>query len=153
VKKSTRRRPEVESLESMMLLSTFVHAEAHTSRPPVVVSSQVTLRGTIHAKGNLTGDTLTIAGSGNLGKVGNASFNLNTSLLAPTSTATLSTRGGRINLVANNGSVFGSNSGTITYTIQGGSGSHASAFGSGTIHVSLTQINGTKVKADLRFTA
>ena len=74
MKKSTRLRPVVESLESMMLLSTavaHVHELAQT-QTHLVTAEAVTLnlQGTLHGTGKVSGTSATVSGSGNLGSVG-----------------------------------------------------------------------------------
>ena len=157
-KKSTRLRPTVESLESMMLLSTIhvgvLQAEkatkAHVTPAPPVVA----LSGTIHASGKVTGATTgTVSGSGNLGKVGTASFKVSVNLSNPPSGVTLTTKHGNIYLASEAALFTGSNSGTSTYVVTGGTGSYLHATGSGTLSGSYTLLKGNKLAVTLKFTA
>ncbi len=159
-KKSRRRRPEVEGLETLALLSGFahagvahvgaVHAEATKSTPSVAV---VALHGTIHATGKLSGETLSVSGSGNLGSVGTASAKVAANLLSPPSTVTLSTKRGNIVLAEDAGTALltSGSTGTGTYHVAGGTGSYAHSTGSGTITASFSLAKGNKVTLNLKF--
>lgn len=157
-KKSTRRRPTVESLESMTLLSTVTAGMLHAAKaPPVIVAptpAVVVLSGTIHASGKVTGaGTGTASGSGNLGKVGTASFKVSIDLKNPPSAVTLTTKHGKLYLAGDNTLFTGSTSGTSHYTITGGTGSYLHATGSGNVSGSYSLLRGNKLSITLSFTA
>jgi len=156
--KSTRRRPTVESLESMTLLSTVSAGLLHVAKvTPVHVAPTppvVALSGTIHATGKVTGATTgNVSGSGRLGKVGTASFKLAIDLNNPPSTVTLTTGRGKIFLTGDEPLVTGATSGSLHYTITGGTKSYLNATGSGHVSGSYTLLKGNKVAVTLTFTA
>lgn len=151
MKKSTRIRPVVESLESMMLLSTAVANLHHlaVAAPAAHVThvvsaeSTVTLAGTLKGTGKISGTTATVSGSGNLGKVGTTTFKLKVDALAPPSSVTLSTKKGNLYLAADSALIStGSTSGSTTYSITGGTKAYANATGSGTVTASYTLAKG-----------
>jgi len=156
-KKSTRRRLELESLESMLLLSTVVaESVAHAARTTPVhvapVPPVVTLSGTIHASGKITGATTGFAsGSGNLGKVGTASFKIAVDLNNPPSKVTLSTRHGNLFLASTSPIVSATGSSSAQYSIAGGTGSYNHATGSGTLFASYSVLKGNKLAITLTF--
>ncbi len=161
-KKSTALRPRLESLESMVLLSAVVGG-AHAAKTPVhvsktptyvapVASGPVVLVGTLHGSGRLTSSTsATVGGSGNLGKVGTASFKLTADLINLPTSATLSTRRGKLFLVGDGPLVGGANSGSVHYSIKGGTGQYVNATGSGNVVGSYTVLKGNKISATLKF--
>ncbi len=137
MKKSTRIRPVVESLESMMLLSTAV-VELHALAKPVVhvvtvEATTVNLQGTLHGTGKVSGTSAAVSGSGNLGKVGNATFKLKADLTSPPTSVTLSTKKGNLYLQASSALVGAGSNGSTTYTITGGTKGYANATGSGSV--------------------
>ncbi len=156
-KMSRRRRPELETLESVTLLSSFGHAAAVQAEaahktiaptaPPVVA-----LHGTIHATGKLSGSTtLAVSGSGNLGAVGTASAKVRVDLANPPSSITLSARKGRLVLAESSPLLTSGNGGSTTYTVVGGTGSYAHATGSGTVTALYSIAKGNRVTLNLRF--
>ena len=157
MKKSTRIRPVVESLESMMLLSTAVaHVQPHVQPAAHVVQAEATtavaLHGTLKGTGKIHGTSAAINGSGNLGKVGSASFKVNASLINPPSSITLSTRKGNLYLTSASPLVGAGDSGSTTYTITGGTKAYAHANGSGAVSGSFSLLKGNKVAVSIRFT-
>ncbi len=167
VKLSRRRRPELETLESVTLLSTLgpapavhapavhapvVHVEATRKPTPPAAPPVVALHGTIHTTGKLTGpSTVSVSGSGNLGSVGTASVKLTANLASPPSSVTLSARKGRLILAESTPLLISGNGGSTTYTIVGGTGSYAHATGSGTVSALYSIAKGNKVTLNLRF--
>lgn len=149
MKKSTRIRPVVESLESMLLLSTAT-MDLQSHHAPIVaphVSTEATtavhLMGTLKGTGtvNFAAASATASGSGNLGKVGKASFKVSGAEASLPTTVTLKTSKG--NLILSSASpIVGSGSGaSTTYSIVGGTKSYAHATGSGTVSGSYTAPN------------
>ena len=154
MKKSTRIRPVVESLESMMLLSTAV-AEVHALAKPAAVhivtaEQAVTLHGTLKGSGTLSGTSATISGSGNLGSVGASTFKIKANLLSPPSSITLSTKKGNLYLSAASPLVGSGTSGSTTYTITGGTKAYAHATGAGSV-VGTYTLSGKKLGVTIRF--
>lgn len=140
-KKPVRLRPGVESLETMVLLSTAAAPLHPVAQPAALVSVEpaakaapvVALRGTIKGTGTFNGTSLTLQGSGNLGKVGPVTLRAGGSLLDPPSTVTLNTRRGKLILAAvDSPSILGTN-GSSRYTITGGTKAYAGATGSGLV--------------------
>lgn len=169
MKKSTRARPVVESLESMTLLSTAV-AHLHEAAKPAVhvapapaatpavaaeatvhAEAVVTLRGTLKGTGKLNGTSGTVSGSGNLGSVGKATFKLTASLNNLPSSVTLSTKKGNLRLQAASPLVGSGTSGSTTYTIVGGTKAYAQATGSGTAIGTFSLARGNKLAVTIRF--
>lgn len=163
MKKTTRIRPVLESLESMMLLSTAAPhvaelaskaaahvalVEAEAVKAPV--SSAVNLHGTIKGTGKVAGTNLTINGSGNLGKVGTATLKTGISLANPPETITLTTKKGNLFLASSTTPLVSGTSGSTTYTITGGTKAYATATGSGSV-AGTYKLNGTKITFTLRF--
>ena len=147
MKKSTRIRPVVESLESMMLLSTVV-AELHPHALPAahVVTAEATttvdLQGTLKGSGTISKTTATVSGSGNLGKVGTTTFKTKINLASPPSNVVLSTKKGNLYLQASSALVGSGSSGSTTYEITGGTKSYAHATGAGTVAATYTLAKG-----------
>jgi len=136
VKKSTRRRPELESLESLMLLS--ASGAHHGGRPPAHVAPvTVALSGTIHATGQIQGNHLTVKGSGDLNPVGHATLQYSTRVDNPSLSVTLETKHGKLLLVGDSPIATATTSGSTHYRVIGGTGSYTQATGSGTASVAL----------------
>lgn len=152
MRKTTRRSPEVESLESLMLLSTGMAGSHHVKVPVQVVPAHVALVGTIHASGHLSGSVATVGGSGNLSPVGSSSFQIKADLNNPPSSVTLSTKHGKLYLVSNTTTplVQGS-SGSVSYQVKGGTGSYVGATGSGLLSASVSELKNHKLAVTLRF--
>ena len=157
-KKSHRRRPELETLEAVTLLSTFGHTLAPAVHAPAVHAAATTaitsvaLHGTIHATGKLSGTTVAVSGSGSLGAVGSASVKVTANLLSPPSTITLSAKKGKLVLAENSALLTSVNGGSTTYHIAGGTGSYAHTTGSGTVTAIYSIAKGNKVTLNLKFT-
>ena len=155
MKKSTRIRPVLESLESMMLLSTAV-AHVHSPAQPAadVVSAEatktVTLHGTLKGTGKISGTSAALSGSGNLGAVGTASFKINASLTNPPTSITLTTKKGNLYLTAASSLVGSGTSGSTTYEITGGTKTYANATGEGSVAGSYSLAKG-KLAVTIRF--
>jgi hypothetical protein len=143
MKRSTRRRPELESLEPLVLLS---HAPTPTPARPVV-----SLVGTIHASGKLNSQVVSVSGSGDLGPVGKVSLKYFADVLVPSASVTLKGKHGKIILVGDSLLPPGSNSGTIHYRVIGGTNSYGGATGSGEATVTVDPLKGNKVKLDITF--
>lgn len=156
-KKSHRRRPELETLEAVTLLSTFghtlapaVHAPAvHAAATPAITT--VALHGTIHATGKLSGTTVAVSGSGNLGAVGSASAKVTVNLLHPPSSITLSAKKGKLVLAEDSPLLTSGNGGSTTYHVASGTGSYAHATGSGTVTATYSLAKGNKVTLNFKF--
>lgn len=146
MKKSTRIRPVVESLESMMLLSTVV-GELHSHVAPAVhvvtaEATTVALHGTLTGSGKISGTSASVSGSGNLGSVGKTTFKTNVSLTNPPSNVVLSTKKGNLYLQASSALIGAGSSGSTTYVITGGTKSYAHATGSGSVTASYALAHG-----------
>lgn len=155
MKKSPRLRPVVESLESMMLLSTAM-AEVHALAKPAVhvvvaESTAVALHGTIKATGKISGTSAAISGSGNLGKVGTASLKVSGSLASFPTSITLNTKKGNLYLKASSSLVGAGSSGSTTYTITGGTKAYANATGAGSVAGFYTLAKGNKLNVTIHF--
>jgi hypothetical protein len=147
MKKSTRRRPELESLEPLLLLSAGAkHAPRPTPAPPVV-----SLSGSIHASGKLSSKGLSVSGTGDLSQVGPVSLKYSANLLTPSLSVTLGSKHGKIILVGDGLLAPGTTSGSIHYRVIGGTGSYLGATGSGTASVSLGTTQGGKATLDVTF--
>jgi hypothetical protein len=147
MKRSTRRRPELESLEPMVLLSGGLkHAPPPTPVPPVV-----SLVGSIHASGKLTSQVVSVGGSGDLDSVGRVSVKYSADVLTPSASVTLGTKHGKIILVGDSLLAPGTNSGSIHYRVIGGTGSYLGATGSGNASVTVDPLKGGKVTLDVTF--
>jgi len=148
MKKSTRIRPVLESLESMMLLSTAtVDIHALAKKAPVVVAPVPTvdlhLQGTLHGTGTVRGTSASVGGSGNLAPVGSTSFRLNNiNLNNPPTTVTLATRKGNLYLASTTPIIGAGSTGSTTYNVIGGTKTYAHATGTGTVAASYTLVKG-----------
>ena len=164
MKKSTRIRPVLESLESMMLLSTaMAHAHAVTQPAAHVAlvqattatvsaeSTTVVLHGTIKGTGKISGTSLAVNGSGKLGQVGTATLKASGSLANPPSSLTLATKKGNLYLASSTTPLISGTSGSTTYTITGGTKLYADATGSGSASATFSLSKGNKVSFKLRF--
>ena len=161
MKKSTRIRPVVESLESMMLLSTAV-AHLHPLAQPVahIVTAEATkavapvtvaLHGTIKGTGKINGTSAALSGSGNLGSVGATTFKVNANLLNPPTSITLASKKGNLYLTSASPLVGAGTSGSTTYTITGGTKAYAHATGSGSVVGTYSLLKGNKLAVMIRF--
>jgi hypothetical protein len=144
MRKTTRRRPEVEALESMTLLSGVsgaVHEAAATVPNPMHLSG--TLKGTFVPQGPTSG--LLEKGSGTFNKpFGKVSLPTTTiSVTGTPQNLTIRGKAGSLNLKVELTSTAATGV-SGTYQILGGTGSLASETGSGTVTVSYT---GTKFTA------
>ena len=155
MKKTTRIRPVLESLESMMLLSTLTPEVHELAKKTTVVtpieSGPVTLAGTLHGTGKTNGTTASVSGSGNLGKVGTAGFKLNVTLANPPTTVTLATRKGNLYLATTSPLVGAGSTGSTTYKIIGGSKFYTDATGSGTATASYSLLKSGKLNLTVHF--
>lgn len=135
--KSQTVRPAVESLESLMLMTAAPGRLHAMVMPAAEVATQATpaiaLHGTIRGTGTLVGSTLTVHAAGQLGKVGLATITASGSITDPPASITLATRRGKLVLTAVTPAVIAGTSGSVHYTITGGTGAYAHATGSGTI--------------------
>jgi hypothetical protein len=147
-------RPRVESLESMLLLSTlFAEASKH-NKPPAHVApkpyGELPLVGTIKGTGSVTGNTVSFSASGSIKAIGSTSIKVTGNLAIPTSeNVTLSAKKGKVYLTVSQ--IALANSQTLTYTVTGGTGTYAGATGSGTIQATLGTIKGNKAPITLKF--
>ena len=164
MKKSTRLRPVLESLESMMLLSTavaHVHAltkpAAHVAvveAAPQTVSAEATtvaLHGVIKGTGKINGTSLAVNGSGKLGKIGTATLKASGDLTNPPSSLTLSTKKGNLYLASSTTPLISGQNGSTTYTITGGTKLYADATGSGSATASYSLAKGNKITFTVHF--
>lgn len=176
MKKSTRIRPAVESLESMLLLSTAaapahglvkaaahvapiapvatatVHAEptVHAAAATVHAEAVVALRGTLKGTGKIAGTSAVVNGSGKLGAVGQTTFKLAANLLNPPTSVTLNAKKGKLFLQAASPLVGSGNTGSTTYNIVGGTKAYANATGSGSV-IGTYSLAKNKVTVTIRF--
>jgi hypothetical protein len=147
MKRSTRRRPELESLEPLVLLSASSnHVPRPTSPPPVV-----SLVGSIHATGAVSNKGLSVSGKGDLGPVGPVSLKYSTDLLTPSLSVTLGSKRGKIFLVGDSPLPQGTSSGSIHYRVIGGTGPYIKATGSGNASVAVGSLLGGKTTLDVTF--
>ena len=156
MKKSTRLRPAVESLESMLLLSTAM-AEVHALAKPAIhvvaaESTTVALHGTLKGTATISGSSATVNASGNLGKIGTASVKTSGSLTNLPTSVTLTTKKGNLYLSASSSLVGSSTSGSTTYTITGGTKAYAHATGAGSVSGSYSVLKANKLSVTIRFT-
>jgi len=129
MRKTMRRRPEVETLESMTLLS-GVAAVAHQ----VVALTSVELLGTV--KGALSAGG-TLKGTGSLSPVGKITFSGHQTIGAVEGSETLSSKHGKISLTTTVLSI-GGGSFRGNYTITGGTKSYTGASGEGPLDSTFT---------------
>lgn len=150
MKKSNRIRPVVESLESMMLLSTAT-AGLHAVAQVAAEATTVALHGTIKGTGTIAGTTLTVHGSGKLGKVGVATLTGSGDLAAPPDSITIDTHKGDLVLTATEKQVISGTSGHVTYTISSGTGKYAGVTGSGLLSGTYAVHKNSKISFALHF--
>ena len=156
MKKSTRLRPALESLESMMLLSTAL-AEVHelAKRPvhvaPPVESGPVALVGTLHGSGTAVNGKISVSGSGNLGSVGTSSFKITTNVANPTSNVTLSAKKGNLYLTSTTPIINATGGGSTTYKITGGSGFYKNASGTGVVSATYSLLKNHRITTTITF--
>jgi hypothetical protein len=133
IRKSFRRRPELETMESKLLLSGvtqthFSPAAALTAPIEKVPAVQLvgTAKGTFHevAKGSLVYD---YSAHGSLSPVGKSTVKGTTDYGTGTGTVTVSTKHGKINADVTLRDLGAS----ADYTITGGTGQYSGATGSG----------------------
>lgn len=156
MKKSTRIRPVVESLESMILLSTAVASVHELARRPVhvappVESGPVALVGTVHGAGTVVNGKISVSGSGNLGSVGLTSFRINTTLTNPTTNVTLATRRGNLYLTSTSPIIGAASGGSTTYSITGGTKYYAHASGTGVVSATYSLFKNHRLTTTIRF--
>jgi hypothetical protein len=147
MRKVLRRRPEVEPLESLALLSGGMSAapaalEALVAKSKIVVPNPLHLSGTVHGTFRQAGQsgTSTFSGSGSLSPLGKVtvSGSLNINTVAQGGQLTLSATQGKLKInfnAPNPGQTFSG-----SYTISGGTKALAGETGSGTITVTLSTI-------------
>jgi hypothetical protein len=160
MKKSTRRRPELENLESVMLLSTTTHAAArHAAVATAEVAAPVTLNLTGSTEVSLTKSNVHLLENDAHGFAFKVSLKGQLATLGPvtmtevdkihpdgsfSATYTVSTGRGDLSLAGHPvGQPGSSATGTITtfdYTITGGTKAYARASGDGSI-IDTTAIN------------
>ena len=155
MKKSTRIRPVVESLESMMLLSTAIgDLHPHALAPAQVQAEApqpLPLKGTLKGTGTISGTSGTASGSGNLGSVGTASFKVSGSATDLPSSVTLTTKKGNLYLTASS-SIVGAGAGaSTTYTITGGTKAYADATGTGSVVGTYSMVKANKFSLTIKF--
>ena len=115
------------------------------------VSNHVELHGTIRGTGTIAGTTLSLHGSGNLGKVGVAAVRGNLDLAHLPSSITLTTPRGHLTLTATAPQVVLGTSGYVTYAITSGTRAYAHATGSGLLSGSFSVVQGNKVAFSAHF--
>jgi hypothetical protein len=144
-----RWRPELESLESMVLLSgvagaaerpAYAAAAMVATRPVsnAVVSLSGSASGTYRA-GRALGSPYSFSGKGNISPLGRASVKGSLQLAAQTGQMTVATRHGKIFA---NLSTPGGVGPPVNYTITGGTGQFAGASGTGTGVLSTSPSHG-----------
>ncbi len=158
MKMSTRRRPHLESLEPMLLLSSMVHAEVtHAIRP----ASPVALSGTFHVTGRQFhaprghGPDLpaffAAGGSGNLAGIGRAKAELVTVPAAPGYVVVLLTGRGAVSLLTEGPLPAAGPSAASPYAVVDGSGPILGMVnGSGTISITKAAAHGGRTSFDIR---
>jgi hypothetical protein len=161
MKKSTRRRPGFESLESLMLLSTVMAEAVHAAKTPAQVapSLPLALSGTGQVTAHITLNMLRslafkFSGSAQLEPIGHASLSLTLTAQSDATVAvvnlTLSTKHGKIDL---QGSYSNPSETSVTfgYSVIGGTGMYARATGSGTITAGVGTPHGRTTSLNLTF--
>src|SRR5947209_2534517 len=123
--KSSRRHPELEPLEPLVLLSTSGHAPRPAPMP--AVPPVVSLSGSLHARGKLSGHRISVDGAGTLSPVGAVRLQYAGSTDDPSTSVTLAGRRGKLILVGDNLPAPGATSGSIHYRLIGGTGSFVGA--------------------------
>ncbi len=164
-------RPSVEGLESLRLLSgmahavavhpvALVHAEATKTVAPVAV---VDLHGTIHATARVSGSSLVITGSGNLGAVGTASINYHIDQNGSIQPSTITTKQDQITLgrskllppSTNTNPVVSTGARSdkivLSYSVIGGTGAYAHSTGSGTLTEAIALSKADRITVNLVF--
>jgi hypothetical protein len=147
IRKANRRRPELEPLESKLLLSGLSTA-MHKGVPALVLShahtdNSIAVSGTIKGtftSGKLPGSPITFNGQGTASPVGHVTFkgSLKITILNPKATATISTSKGKIYLTATERTLGG----PVSITIKGGTGIYHAASGTGTGSLKLVNAPG-----------
>ena len=140
-----RRRPEVENLESLTLLSSMV-GKAHHAAAALVATPGPPLPNPLHLSGGANGSyqfaagpTARINGSGSIGPIGKVRL----SGVAPRrrierrGKRNVSNRRGRLTLVITSQTAVGEQGFSATYVIVGGTGSLAGETGSGSFVATL----------------
>jgi hypothetical protein len=147
MKRSTRRRPELEPLEPLVLLS----ASSRHAPKPAPVPPVVSLSGSVHATGKLSSRGLAVVGTGDLSPVGPVGLKYSANLLTPSLSVTLRSKHGKIILVGDSLLAPGTSSGSIHYRVIGGTGSYLGATGSGNASVEVGSLAGGKTTLDVTF--
>ena len=142
-----RRRPEVENLESLTLLSSMV-GKAHHAAAALVATPGTPLPNPLHLSGGANGsyqlrggsDTARINGSGSMGPIGKVRLSGVVTLDGESSgggNLNVSNRRGRLTLVITSPTAVGEQGFSATYVIVGGTGSLAGETGSGSFVATL----------------
>jgi hypothetical protein len=147
IRKANRRRPELEPLESKLLLS-GISTAMHKAVPALVLThahadSSIAVSGTIKGtftSGKLPGSPITFNGQGTVNPVGHVTFkgSLKITIDNPKVTATISTSKGKIYLTATE-HIPG---GPVSITINGGTKTYHAASGTGTGSLKLVNAPG-----------
>ncbi len=157
-RRTYRRRPEFESLESMVLLSGIAAAEHEHHAAAAMVATKpvrealISLSGTAsgtYRSGRAAGSPYTFTGKGTVSPLGRAtvSGSLQLAVSAPTGQITVATRHGKI-FASLSTSGLGA---PVFYSITGGTGRFAGATGHGAGDLNIVQGHG-KGPANGRFT-
>jgi len=145
MRKPVRRRPVVESLESLMLLSTFAstHAVAAEVSARGVNAGPIVLEGSargFYRSGRAPGSPISFMARGNISPLGPATIKgtFQATVNPPTGTVVIS--------AGRRGAVFATLASTedpnvVTYTITGGRGRFAGASGNGTATINFSTPN------------
>ena len=141
-----RRRPQFESLESMVLLSgtaVAVHpaAAAMVAMEPastIPASISGTVKGTYHA-GKAAGSPVTFTSSGMVSPLGHVTLKGSLQLSTTSGNLILSTKHGKVQA----GAVVKTFPTIFTYTITGGTGRFAGATGSGLVSTNVDAFAGS----------
>ncbi len=135
-----RRRPEVEGLESMMLLSGAAGAAV-----PAAVSGPIALTGSDHGTYTTKGFVSMSKGSGSISPLGHVTDKGSASLAVGEGTDTLSAKRGKLfvdlRVVGRTATGY-----SETYTIAGGTKEYAGATGSGHAQLSFIPTSTTHGK-------